>query len=260
MIRGCRMAINQRPDDRDADERDIWTQPALDVLDDDQGELREELLGGFGCLTEVINWWQSAAVLTFGHIDDEWPAVDLLRDGAMLTFLTEDSQVAEAERLRYQTELFAPSCNDAYNHLKERAVERLPTSDDGETFADIETAAQDDPAMRPAFSILDDRQQQALTDLWGGFEDTAALSEWLHDLNAASYGEIDRETARSLTSDPVTKEFLLDQDSRDGRLFRKRLAITELLPAFALAAKRLQAGESTDNDTAQSDSDSFNTA
>lgn len=255
------MAINNSFDDGpDPSEFDIWTQPALDVLDDDQDELRQELLAGFDNLTEIINWWQSAAVLTFGHIEDEWPAVDLLRDGAMMTFLTEESRVAEAERLRYQTELLAPACNDAYNHLKTQAVERLPTSEEGDSFTEIDTASQDDPAMRPAFSVLDDRQQQALDDLWGGFESPSAVSSWLHDLNAASYGEIDRETARAFVSDQVTRARLLDQTS-DARLYRKRLAIAELLPAFALAAKRLQAGESaTDGNDGQSDSDTFNTA
>jgi hypothetical protein len=240
-----------------ADGNDNFPQPALDVLQHDQDEVRTELLDGFQNRRKIINWWQSAAVVTFGHIADEWPAIDLLRDRAMLHFLVGDSKTAATQRFRYYAGVVDPACIDAFNHLAGQAVERLPSGESSRDYRSINPETQTDTAMRPGFSVLDDRQQAVLSALWGGFRTREKLAEWLHELTPATYGEIDRTVARSFTSDRVARKYLLDTSSRDAVQYRERLAIAELLPAFATAAKRLQAGESTDDeDSGKSDFDS----
>lgn len=216
---------------------------ALDVLDANQDDIRTDLLAGFNDRRDVVEWWQRATVLTFGHVADEWPAASLLHDRTLLRFLVRSTPVAKRARERYHAKWLEPACNAAYNHLKTQAVERLPTTDDDPQ--DIDPEAIEDPAMRPAFTTLNDRQQQCLETLWGGFESRDELSPWLHSLNAATYGEIDREFWRRVTEDRVAIQYLLEQNDQQALIYRVRLAIADLLPAFATAAKRLRAGEAT---------------
>ena len=221
-----------------------FPQFALDVLDQHQETIRVELHRGFRDRREVVDWWQRAAVMTFGHIAEEWPAQSLLHDRALLRYLVGDDRVSRRARGRYHSQWVEPACNDAYNHLKTEAVERLP-EDGQDPLQDIDPTGVDDPAMRPAFASLDRRQEECLQTLWGGFADRDALSAWVHSLNAASYGEIEREFARELMQDRTAVRYLLDRREQEAAIYRVRLAIDELLPAFAAAAKRLQAGEKT---------------
>lgn len=224
-------------------DRENFPRPALDVLDSDQDAIRAELLDGFDGYRSVIDWWQRTAVLTFGHVADEFPAEALLNT-TRVRFLTEHSRVGEARRSKIYTEEIAPACQDAFNDLKTQAIERLSAGEGGDTYDDLDVDAQEDPAMRPAFRVLESRQQRALSSLWGGFEDDRGLSGWLHRLTSCTYGEIDREAASDLSSG-VTREFMLEASAADAQRYRVLLAIGELLPAFAAASRRLQAGEST---------------
>jgi hypothetical protein len=88
--------------------------------------------------------------------------------------------------------------------------------------------------------------------LWGGFESDRELTQWLHRLTSCTYGEIDREAASDL-SEGVTREFMLERERTDAQRYRVLLAIGELLPAFAAAARRLQAGESAATTEEKSD-------
>lgn len=231
---------------------------ALDVLDANQDDIRADLIGGFSDRREVSEWWQRATVLTFGHLVDEWPARSLLHDRALLSFLVRDTATARRARERYEASWLEPACNRAYNHLKTEAVERLPTNED-DPLADIDPEAIEDPAMRPAFSTLDERQEQCLSTLWSGFESREALSPWLHSLNAATYGEIDREFWRRISQDRVAMKYLLEQHDQEALVYRVRLAIADLLPAFGRAAKRLRAGEATqDGDSGPAADSTFN--
>ena len=227
---------------------------ALDVLDANQDDIRTDLLAGFSDRRDAVEWWQRATVLTFGHLADEWSARALLHDRTLLRFLVRSTPIARRARERYHAKWLEPACNQAYNHLKTEAVERLPTNDD-DPREDIDPDAIEDPAMRPAFTTLNDRQQQCLDTLWNGFESRDALSPWLHSLNAATYGEIDREFWRRVTEDRVAMRYLLEQHDQEALVYRVRLAIADLLPAFATAAKRLRAGEATqDGDSGPADS------
>lgn len=216
---------------------------ALDVLDQNQDTIRNELLSGFADRRAIVDWWQRAAVMTFGHLAEEWPPDSLLQDRALLTHLVRDDRISARARERYHAQWVEPACNDAYNHLKTEAVERLPEDEDS-AVAGIDPEQIEDPAMRPAFAALNERQQECLETLWGGFESREAVSEWLHGLNSATYGEIDRTFSRQLTQDRVAVKYLLTTREQEAAIYRVRLAIGELLPAFATAAKRLQAGES----------------
>ena len=227
----------------DAITRTTFPKVALDVLDQNQDTIRDELLCGFTDRRAIVDWWQRAGVMTFGHIAEEWPPSSLLQDRTLLAHLVRDDRISARARERYHAQWVEPACNDAYNHLKTEAVERLP--DDGhDPLAGIDATQIEDPAMRPAFAALNERQQECLETLWGGFRDREALSTWLHSLNSATYGEIDRDFSRQLMQDRVAVQYLLTTREQEAAIYRVRLAIGELLPAFATAAKRLQAGES----------------
>ena len=58
---------------------------ALDVLDDNQDALRVELIDGFRDRRDIVEWWQRAAVMTFGNIEGEWPASSLIQDLSLIT-------------------------------------------------------------------------------------------------------------------------------------------------------------------------------
>jgi len=223
---------------------------ALDVLDDNQDALRAELIDGFGNRRDIVEWWQRAAVMTFGNIEGEWPASSLIQDRTLLNHLVGRDDVSWAVRRKHRENWLEPACNDAYNHLKTAAVERLPEDDD-DPLAEISVSAIDDPAMRPAFSVLDTRQHTCLRSLWGGFESREQLSSWLATLNGATFGEINREFAGQLTRDRVAVRYLLERETQVAAVYRVKLAIKELLPAFATAAKRLQGGEATPREEAE---------
>ena len=225
---------------------------ALDVLDQNQDTIRNELLSGFEDRREIVDWWQRAAVMTFGHLGEEWPPDSLLQDRALLSHLVRDDRISARARERYHTQWVEPACNDAYNHLKTEAVERLP-EDGRNPLEGIDPTKIDDPAMRPAFAALNERQQECLQTLWGGFESRERVSKWLHGLNSATYGEVDRGFSRQLTQDRVAVKYLLNTREQEAAIYRVRLAIGELLPAFATAAKRMQAGESAREDSETSD-------
>lgn len=215
---------------------------ALDVLDSNQDELRAELFNGFADRRDIVEWWQRAAVMTFGDIEDEWPASSLIHDRTLLNHLVGTDAISQEVRRKQRDRRLEPACNDAYNDLKAAAVERLP-EDEHTSLDEISVSTVDDPAMRPAFSVLDARQRSCLRTLWGGFGSREALSRWLATLNSATFGEIDRDFGGQLTRDRVAVRYLLERDTQVAAVLRVKLAIKELLPAFAAAAKRLQAGE-----------------
>ena len=223
---------------------------ALDVLDDNQDALRAELIDGFGDRRDIVEWWQRAAVMTFGNIEGEWPASSLIQDRTLLNHLVGPDDVSRAVRRKHREKRLEPALQDGYNHLKTAAVERLP-EDDEDPLAEISVSAIDDPAMRPAFSVLDTRQHTCLRSLWGGFESREQLSSWLATLNGATFGEIDRDFAGQLTRDRVAVRYLLERETQVAAVYRVKLAIKELLPAFATAAKRLQGGEATPREEAE---------
>ncbi|MFD1634631.1 hypothetical protein ACOZ4L_02735 [Haloplanus ruber] len=246
----------------ESETREVSPRPALDVLHADQQRLLfegdhrrtppiEPFVDGFETRREVVTWWQAAAVRTFGHIAEQWEAADLSRDRALLDHLTGDSESAATQRQRILDAIVLPACQDAFNHLKAAAVERLPGENetDGFDYRDVDPQKEEHPAMRPAHAVLDRRQHEALARLWGGFEDRMAAEAWLHDLVPATHGALDREIGRNLMADRTARTHLIDGDSREAAQYRERLAIGVLLPAFAEAAKSLQGGAATQTET-----------
>lgn len=245
------------------------TRPSLDTLQHDQ---REALYSGddsrsppltplvdrFRSRRDLINWYQACNVRTFGHLTERWPPHDLVRDKELVDALcARDEHEASKNQLwlhaRTIEAVVLPACGTAYRHLRDKSGERTANANDryseaDDDWSDIEPAEEHHIGMRPAYSLLDREQADALGDLWGGFDSRRNVSEWLHSLHAATYGTYGASEAGELLSDQYATEMFL-ADSLEAQLFRERFASIELLPAFATAASQLQAGEQHDTES-----------
>lgn len=232
---------------------------AVDVLQQDQRVILydgdedrrppiQPITEPFGSRREIINWWQAAAVRTFGHLADDFPARAIVRDGALeAALLGELSDAASNHRRQRLVEHCMGACQTAYRDLEQRAHEWLPTEDgSGQDYTRIDPTEQRHIAMRPSFSRLDAEQGRSLAALWGGFEDRERLSRWVHGLPAvASFGEtLDADLATGLARDGHAREMLLAGTDLAAS-WRERFAATVLLPAFARRARKLRGGEQT---------------
>lgn len=236
------------------------TRPSLDTLQHDQRAMvytgqaervpaLEPLVDGFGDRRSLVNWYQAATVRTFGHLPKRLPAVDLVRDAALVEALTEkrphDDDGREWLHTKVVESVVLPACGTAYRHLRDKSSERTSTTqygDDEDNWDDIEPEEEEHIGMRPAYSRLDAEQASVLDELWGGFRSRAELGEWLHSLHPATYGTFGGADAGELLNDQFELDMFLGSGVQ-SRIERERFAILKLLPAFAEASRRLRAGE-----------------
>lgn len=232
------------------------TRVAVDVLRRDQHQLLyrgdddrvipiRPFADGFDNRRQAIEWWQAAAVRTFGRVGEVFPASQLLADKALGTALWgEDLDRGAVHRRGRVLERLTEACELAYRDLETQATEWLADGDSGRDWTDIDPSEQKHVAMRPAFSRLDEAQAATLETLWGGFDCRSAISEWALDLPNVAKLDATLETPlmTALARDKHMLAVFLDQVDH-ARYHRERWAIAILLPAFAERAKRLQASE-----------------
>ncbi|WP_136688659.1 hypothetical protein [Halorhabdus amylolytica] len=255
-------------DQKDGDRVRRTTRAALDVLQFQQRQLvyrgghsrtlpsgstqrLPALIEGIETRTTAVMWWQAIAVRTFGYVAEEWPAIDLERDRTLLSGLLGDLDKSRAYRSQLVDHIVAPACQRAYNHLRDRASERAtgPAESDPD-WRQIDPKREANVGMRPAFVRLDLEQADALGSLFEGFGSRTAISQWLHSLSPATYGELEEDYADDIMSDEYAVGQLVGDD-RDAEMYRLRFAIAELLPTFATAARELRAGELSDQGSLQ---------
>lgn len=233
--------------------------PALKKLTDDQRELIASFVDGFADRRAFLEWCQDAGIQTLGALGADWckerafSGVDLsmlvtdphLREGWSPdgAELLSQAAAADARRVVVVVDLL-PACVDAVRGFRWSAVE-YDTEDDGPV---PDADSQQHPAMRPALSELDNRQEWALDKLLDGFESADAITAWYQEANEASYAEIDSSLAKELHNRRTVREFLLDRDADDAARFREALAAEYLLPAFVTAIEEVaqRAGEQND--------------
>jgi hypothetical protein len=249
----------------DEDEQVKTTRSAVDVLQADQRRLLfdgnadrdpplEAWIDGFSDAQAVVNWWQAAAVRTFGRVAEFLPPEQIYTDHTLAEYLLDHDGDGETYRRRILRRWLRPCCTAAWRQLDGQATERIAHAEsddvDGErgVWTDIEPGKERHIGMRPAFSLLDQNQQIILRRLWGGFESPDAVDRWLHDLPPATGGTHDTTLAARLCDPPDEGRWLLG-DSRKARRWRLRFAIVDLLPAFADAAASLQGEEVTQTDS-----------
>lgn len=242
--------------------------PALAVLQEDQHALFREsenprysdgryLRDGFETLRDVIHWYQRASVRSFGYLAKEWPAEALRTDDVLVGALVTgeeritlvddplDEDTAAVYRRRLEAELVLPACNTAYNELRGGAGEYIDQSTSRDKGSSPDPDEQKHLAMRPTFAHIDHVQDRTLRELWDGFSDEDALSDWLHGLNQATNGAVDRDLAAQTLRDDIALDHLLDEheDALLSRRYREHFAIEFLLPAFNAGISELSAGE-----------------
>lgn len=267
----------------DGDTQNTPVRPALKTLQHDQRALLADDVGEVPALREgfvsrrgAINWYQAAIVRTFGYLADEWPALELSRDRVLLQSLV----VSEARngwaksgakpvslssardvRDRLETSVVRPSCNKAYNMLRKTAGEYIDNEEKDMPTSELDPEQQAHVAMRPAFQQKDHEQRRTLEELWGGFEDVEAIRDWCNDLDGSTNGAIDADFSRMVADDTIAVEHLLagetGREQLDKQVYRERLAIHALLPAFVTGVKRMNAGELAKRTTGQSGTHTF---
>lgn len=232
------------------------TRVAVDVLQENQ---RDVLFRGapdrkppLTPLTEpfedrraLVNWWQAAAVRTFGHLPTFFPAGDILRDGRLTSALIGEDTDADAHTRQRILEKTLEATRRSYRDLEVRATEWLSENTDGhDDYRRIDPTNQQHIAMRPAFSRLDREQAKALTRLWGGFEDRLTLSEWVHSLpSIVDFNDVLDQPLPAYLARSGHARRMLCADTDAGRVYRERFAAGLLLPAMGNRAKKLRASE-----------------
>jgi hypothetical protein len=236
---------------------------ADDPLLEDRPTPSWDLRSGFPGRRQVVQWYQRAVIRTLGRFadDDHVPPRALVRDRSLLEILivseerrhyTSDSEQplsledAKSRRRALEERHLLPATTRAYNDLRGAAGEYIEVFEDDSDRdpVDFTPETQANLAMRPAFSRLDRLQQRMLTRLWGGFDDSDALRDWLHDLNRASNGQLDPELSERTMTDPSMLRALTGAaDDIQARRTRERYAIIEILPAFVAAVESMETGE-----------------
>lgn len=253
-------------DDPDDVIGDLRVKPALRTLVYDQARLVTQdsvggwdeyaLRQGFPNRREVIHWYQRAVVRTFGHIADAWEPKDCVADQTMLSAVIhrDDNRpkrmpddAARSFRQYLESVVVQPACNKAYTDIRTKAMEYVKSeSEDGSTWTprDLDPSNQAAIAMRPGFQSVDEQQDAALRQLWGGFTDTNSLLDWSMALNSPTNGEIPSDFSEKITTDEVAMKYLVhDRDADRARAYREAFAASWLLPAFVDGVVAMDASE-----------------
>lgn len=242
------------------------TRVAVDVLQRDQrvvlwdGDQTREpsispLFDGFDSRRAAINWWQAAAVRTFGYLAEVFPARKLVADKHLAKSLYGNADERGHIRTRERAlEVATNACKTAHRDCEQQANEWIADAEsDDDDWTDIDPERQKHVAMRPAFSRLDDEQARCLRELWNGFPDRQRVVRWTHTLpTVADFEPVFEEL--DLNGDSITDLVVQDRnalrslikDHREAHDWRERWAATILLPAFAQRAQKLQAAERPD--------------
>lgn len=239
------------------DATDLRVKPALVTLLVDQAKLLNseyadvdhDIRSGFPDRRAIIEWYQRAIVRSLGHIGDEWPPEACVGDEVMVSALLADSddiEIVEAGgrigrmsakqyRLLLEATVVQPAFNRAYRTMRDSATEYVKSDEfDGDwTHGELDPSSQANVAMRPGFQVLDDRQARSISELWGGFEDVDALSEWIHALSAPANGCVPDRFHETVVVDEVQLEHLVyNPDTPEARRARESFAATSILPMF----------------------------
>jgi hypothetical protein len=229
------------------------------LLDSEYADVDYDIRSGFPDRRSIIEWYQRACVRSLGHIDAEWPPDSCFADEVMLAaLLSEDSaDILETEgrlgtvtareyRRFLESTVVQPAFNRAYRTMRDSATEYVKTDEyDGDwSHKELNPETQANVAMRPGFQVLDDRQSRSLSELWGGFESTDALSEWIHALSAPANGCVPEDFSTAVTTDDVALDHLVHERETDAaRRYREAFAATAVLPMFVEGMQAAEAQE-----------------
>jgi len=240
---------------------DAGTLPALDDLDHRANQLLEELRDGFQTLPELLYWTHDFTTISLGTVPDSvliGMESDPTLQKAMLDVLDDDDdddRAAFARRL-YEKHIFTRYYQSGYKVLKTSANQYVGAED-------LSTEDADSPiGFRPALEEIQERQRRSLESLVDGFESLDALSDWRHDLVAATYGTVDRSLLRGLAREKPLIRMMAHPGMDDSatltrkgaKLGRLRFGFVTLMPEFAKGIREM-AGTSVEALPKEADKD-----
>lgn len=254
---GVSLGADREGDDPDADREAI--KAALVRLHDQQRDELQSFREGFESREKLIRWLHDFQLVTLGRVDEDVFQHLGTRTVPLVVCITSSErydiapttdvtlEAAREERRLLAASYLRPPCRQALRDMRASANQYVGDEEDEEP-PDPEKAPN--TAMRPILDEYHERQEALLSSFLGGFGGRAAIDDWLHRLDLATYGEL-REVCDDLDHRIATKPSLrraLLRDAPGYQRTREHLAAKVLLPACNRAIRELQkiANESTE--------------
>lgn len=210
--------------------------PGLPTLRTQQAQLVELLREGFERRRDVLFWTHAVAVMSLGHIEDEW-FIELLGDryrvGALLADQDDrdelcthppDESAAEFIRDDIQQEHLSRAFQSARAEIRGAAADFTESGQ-----------GQNDPgrqrfiAMRPRVHQVAVAQHNALQQAFEGFDSRRGVLDWADYVDYATTGYLPDGFPSEVTS-PLSDWWHVLTGESDGAWLESRLAET-VLPA-----------------------------
>ena len=209
--------------------------PGLPTLRTQQSQLVDLLRRGFTNRRDVLFWSHAVAVMSLGHIEDQWfneLLGDRYRVGALLSdqadrddLCTHPPDDAAAEFIR--DDLQQKRLSRAFQSA--RAEMRAQGADFTETEGQNDPGSQRFIAMRPRVHQIAVAQHNALHQAFGGFDSRRGVLDWADYVDYATTGYLPDGFPGDVTS-PMSDWWQVLTGESQGAWLESRLAET-VLPA-----------------------------
>ncbi|MFC7026357.1 hypothetical protein ACFQH8_00135 [Halomicroarcula sp. GCM10025710] len=176
---------------------DVSITPALDKLNEDQRQwLQRWTIEGYTDRRDLIVSLHQMQFWSLGRVPDGWFVEVCSRPVPLSILITSpnrrewredpvDQHTAEQERRLWAAKYIRPAFRAAYRTLRKNAQQYTNKSERVEDASETQYFA-----MRPALDDLYQKQSDLLLSLLDGFEDMAAVDDWLSRLDNGTLGEL----------------------------------------------------------------------
>jgi hypothetical protein len=237
----------QTDTDRPTAAVDVSFTPALDKLNDHQRTwLSNWIDAGYDSRRDLLLSLHQMQFWSLGRVPDGWFVDVCSKPVPLSVVITSENRfqwredpanpgTAKAERRQLAAKYIRPAFRTAYRKLRTEAQQY---TNEGERVEEVDSTAFF--AMRPALDELYRKQSDLLLALLGGFEDMAAVDDWLARLDKGTLGELHRvepDFDWKIHDQRGAQRVLLTDDPKYAQE-RELWGAVYLLPAYNRAVER----------------------